>query len=461
MAEKGKKDEIRVGLIGLGTVGSGVVRVLRSNGELIRRRLGVPLRLVKAADREVSRARALELSPEEFTTRAEELFTDESIDVIVELIGGYDPAERYLAEAMRHGKCVVTANKALLATAGERLFEEAGRHGVEIGFEASVGGGIPIIRALKEGLAANRIEGFSGIINGTANYILTQMTESGTGFDEALVQAQQAGYAEADPTFDIDGIDSAHKLAILAILAFGTPVNVKEIYTEGIRGLDAADIGYARELGYRVKLLAIAKISAGPENEATNETTNGTTLELRVHPTMVPSDELIAEVEGVDNAIFVVGDAVGQTLFYGKGAGQLPTASAVVSDLIDIGRNLVRGAVGRVAPTGYRPDGRRPLRVRPMAEIESVYYLRFQAYDRPGVLSKISGVLGHHGISIASVIQKSRALGAAVPLIMRTHRARELSVSRALAEIDAGRDVAGRTVLMRIEGERDGDEGRA
>jgi homoserine dehydrogenase len=453
MAEKGKKDEIRVGLIGLGTVGSGVVRVLRSNGELIRRRLGVPLRLIKAADREASRAQALELSPGEFTTRAEELFADESIDVIVELIGGYDPAERYLTEAMRRGKCVVTANKALLATAGERLFEEAVRHGVEIGFEASVGGGIPIIRALKEGLAANRIEGLSGIINGTANYILTQMTESGTGFDEALSQAQRAGYAEADPTFDIDGIDSAHKLAILATLAFGTPVDVKDIYTEGIRGLDAADIGYARELGYRVKLLAIAKVTTGLEN--------GTTLELRVHPTMVPSDELIAEVEGVDNAIFVVGDAVGQTLFYGKGAGQLPTASAVVSDLIDIGRNIIRGAVGRVAPTGYRPDGRLPLRVRPMAEIESVYYLRFQAYDRPGVLSKIAGVLGHHGISIASVIQKSRALGAAVPLIMRTHRARELSVHRALAEIDEGRDVTGRTVLMRIEGVKDGDDGPA
>jgi len=452
-ADRKQKTEIRVGLIGLGTVGSGVVRVLRVNGELIRHRLGVPLRLVKAADREASRARALELMPEEFTTRAEELIADDSIDVIVELIGGYDPAERYLNEAMRRGKCVVTANKALLATAGERLFEAADRHGVEIGFEASVGGGIPIIRALKEGLAANRIEGFSGIINGTSNYILTQMTHAGADFNQALAMAQRAGYAEADPTFDIDGIDSAHKLAILATLAFGTPVDVKEIYTEGIRGLDAADITHAREFGYRVKLLAIAKVAAGLEGEAA--------LELRVHPTMVPSDELIAEVEGVDNAIFVVGDAVGETLFYGKGAGQLPTASAVVSDLIDIGRNLVRGAVGRVAPTGYRPDERRPLRVRPMAEIESVYYLRFQAYDRPGVLSKIAGVLGQYGISIASVIQKSRALGAAVPLIMQTHRARELSVRRALAEIDAGQDVAGRTVLMRIEGEEDGGAGPA
>ncbi|HUJ79978.1 MAG TPA: homoserine dehydrogenase [Nitrospiria bacterium] len=453
MAEKGKRNEIRVGLIGLGTVGSGVVRVLRSNGDLIRRRLGLPLRLVKAADREASRAKALELEPEIFTTRAEELFADNSIDVVVELIGGYDPAERYLLEAMRRGKCVVTANKALLATAGERLFEAADRHGVEIGFEASVGGGIPIIRALKEGLAANRIEGFSGIINGTSNYILTQMTQSGAGFDEALSQAQRAGYAEADPTFDIDGIDSAHKLAILATLAFGTPVDVKEIHTEGIRGLNAADIAYARELGYRVKLLAIAKVIHGREG--------GAALELRVHPTMVPSDELIAEVEGVDNAIFVVGDAVGETLFSGKGAGQLPTASAVVSDLIDIGRNLMRGAVGRVAPTGYRPDARLPLRVRPMAEIESVYYLRFQAYDRPGVLSKIAGVLGRYGISIASVIQKSRALGEAVPLIMQTHRAQEQAVRRALAEIDTGQDVAGRTVLIRIEGEEAGDAGSA
>jgi homoserine dehydrogenase len=448
-----QRTEIRVGLIGLGTVGGGVVRVLRDNAEVIRRRLGVPLRLVKAADREASRARALELPAEIFTTRAEELLADSSIDIVIELIGGYDPAERYLTEAMQGGKCVVTANKALLATAGERLFETADRHGVEIGFEASVGGGIPIIRVLKEGLAANRIEGLSGIINGTSNYILTRMTQAGTGFAEALAQAQRAGYAEADPTFDIDGIDSAHKLAILAALAFGTPVDVKEIYTEGIRGLDAADIAYARELGYRVKLLAIAKMTPGREH--------GDVLELRVHPTMVPSDELIAEVEGVDNAIFVVGDAVGETLFYGKGAGQLPTASAVVSDLIDIGRNLIRGSVGRVAPTGYRPEGRRSLRVRPMAEIESVYYLRFQAYDKPGVLSKIAGVLGRHGISIASVIQKSRALDAAVPLIMRTHRAEERQIRQALAEIDAGQDVAGRTVLMRIEGEEDGDAAAA
>jgi len=448
-----QRSEIRVGLIGLGTVGGGVVRVLRANEEVIRRRLGVPLRLVKAADRDAARARALELPPEQFTTRAEELLADESIDIVVELIGGYDPAERYLSEAMQGGKCVVTANKALLATAGERLFDIADRHGVEIGFEASVGGGIPIIRALKEGLAANRIESLFGIINGTSNYILTQMTESGAGFADALAQAQRAGYAEADPTFDIDGIDSAHKLSILATLAFGTRIDIKEIYTEGIRSLDAADIAYARELGYRVKLLAIAKVVAGMGD--------GDALELRVHPTMVPSDELIAEVEGVDNAIFVVGDAVGETLFYGKGAGQLPTASAVVSDLIDIGRNLMRGAVGRVASTGYRPEARRSIRVRPMAEIESVYYLRFQAYDRPGVLSKIAGVLGQYGISIASVIQKSRALGAAVPLIMRTHRASELQIRRALAEIDAGRDVAGRTVLMRIEEKEDGDAGAA
>jgi len=453
MSKETQKTEIRVGLIGLGTVGGGVVRVLRDNAEEIRRRLGVPLRLVKVADRDASRAGALDLPADCVTTRAEELLADKSIDIVIELIGGHDPAERYLIEAMRGGKCVVTANKALLATAGERLFETADRHGVEIGFEASVGGGIPIIRALKEGLAANRIEELSGIINGTANYILTQMTEAGADFSEALLQAQRAGYAEADPTFDVDGIDSAHKLAILAALAFGTPVDVKEIYTEGIRGLDAIDIAYARELGYRVKLLAIAKAAPGMGS--------GDVLELRVHPTMVPSDELIAEVEGADNAIFVVGNAVGETLFYGKGAGQLPTASAVISDLIDIGRNLMAGAVGRVAPTGYRPGSRRPLRVRPMAEIESVYYLRFQAYDRPGVLSKIAGVLGIHGISIASVIQKSRALGSAVPLIMRTHRAKERQIRQALAEIDAGQDVAGRTVLMRIEGEEDGGVGAA
>jgi homoserine dehydrogenase len=429
-------------------VGSGVVTVLRENGELIRRRLGVPLRLVKAADRDASRAAALGLSAGEFTVRAEEVIADPSIDVVIELIGGYDPAERYLVEAMSGGKSVVTANKALLATAGERLFEAAHRHGVDLAFEASVGGGIPIICALREGLAANRIDAIYGIINGTSNYILTKMTEAGTSFADALAQAQRAGYAEADPTFDVEGIDSAHKLAILATLAFGTPIELKEIYTEGIRGLDPSDIAYARELGYRVKLLAIAKLAADA-------------LELRVHPTMVPAGALLAEVEGVDNAIFVTGNAVGETLFYGKGAGQLPTASAVVGDLIEIGRNLLAGTVGRVAPTGYRPGERQPLRLRPMAQIESLYYLRFLAYDRPGVLSKIAGVLGRHEISIASVIQKSRALGAAVPLIMMTHRARERQVRQALAEIDAGAEVAGRTVLMRIEGEGESDGGPA
>ena len=442
MSEKTPRTEIRVGLIGLGTVGGGVVRLLQENGELIRRQLGVPLTLVKAADADASKGAALGLSRDQVTAKADEVIADPSIDVIVELIGGYDPAERFLLDAMSRGKCVVTANKALLATAGERLFEAASRHGVELAFEASVGGGIPIIRALKEGLAANRIDAIYGIINGTSNYILTKMTEAGADFADALAQAQRAGYAEADPTFDVEGIDSAHKLAILATLAFGSPIDVKEIYTEGIRNLDPADIAYARELGYRVKLLAIAKNSGG-------------ILELRVHPTMVAADELIADVNGVDNAIFVVGNAVGETLFYGKGAGQLPAASAVVSDLIEIGRNLLRGAVGRVAPTGYAPAERRALRLRPMAEIESRYYLRFLAYDRPGVLSNIAGVLGRHEISIASVIQKSRALGSAVPLIMMTHRARERQVRQALVEIDAGADVAGRTVVMRIEGEED------
>ncbi len=445
MSEEQKRTEIRVGLIGLGTVGSGVVRVLRTNEELIRRRLGVPLRLVKAADRDPARGRALALPAAQLTTNAEELIADPTIDIVVELIGGYDPAERYLTEAMNRGKCVVTANKALLATAGERLFAAAVRGGVDLAFEASVGGGIPIIRALKEGLAGNRIEAIYGIINGTSNYILTKMTESGTGFAEALAQAQAAGYAEADPTFDVEGIDSAHKLAILATLAFGTPIDVKEIYTEGIRGLDPTDIASARELGYRVKLLAIAKSTDGA-------------LELRVHPTMVPVDELIAKVEGADNAIFVVGDAVGETLFYGKGAGQLPTASAVVGDLIDIGRNLLRGTAGRLPPTGYRAEERRPLPVRPMAEIDSLYYLRFLAFDRPGVLSKIAGVLGRHEISLASVIQQSRSQGAAVPLIMMTHRAKERQVRQALAEIDTSAEVAGRTVLVRIKGE-EGDTG--
>jgi homoserine dehydrogenase len=329
-----------------------------------------------------------------------------------------------------------------LAVHGEEIFEAAERAGCDLGFEGSVGGGIPIIRAVKEGLAANKIFSIHGIINGTSNYILTQMTENRRSFKEVLAEAQKKGYAEADPSFDVEGVDSAHKLAILVTLAFGTPVNFKEIYTEGITKITPLDIEYAREMGYQIKLLAIAKLNNGKDNAA---------IEARVHPTMVPEDDLIATVRGVFNAIYLVGDAVGETLFYGKGAGEMPTASAVVSDLIEVGRNILTGSSGGVPVASFQKKERRPIRLRPMDEIRTLYYLRFIAEDRPGVLSNIAGVLGKHNISISQVLQKGRKQGGHVPVVMMTHQALERDVRSALAEIDKMSYVSEKTLLIRVE----------
>ena len=436
------KSSIGVGLIGFGTVGSGVVKLLRQNADLLRRRLGVPIELIKVADLDVTRDRGVSLPAGVLTTSADEVLAHPAIDVVIELIGGIEPARRYLLTAMARGKHVVTANKALLASAGEELFAAAAAHGVDFEFEGSVGGGIPIIRALKEGLSANRIESIYGIINGTSNFILTKMTDERKPFAEVLAEAQRAGYAEADPTSDVEGVDSANKLAILVALAFGTPVNLKEIYTEGISAIAPVDIEFAREFGYRIKLLAIAKAQQGA-------------IEARVHPTMIPEDYLLAQVGGVFNAIYVVGDYVGQGLFYGRGAGDQPTASAVVSDVIEIGRDLLKGVAGRVPPAAYPAEERRHLRLIAMDEITSLYYLRFAALDHPGVLSTISGVLGTYNISISSVIQKGRKAGGPVPVVMMTHRARERDVRRALAEIDGLSAVLDKTVLIRVEGEGD------
>ena len=434
------RDQVRVGLIGFGTVGKGVVKILLDAAPLIERRLGVPLILAKIADKDVSSDRGIVLPPGLVCADARTVLEDPTIDIVVELIGGCDAAKGLIVDAMARGKHIVTANKALLAVHGEELFEAATRHHVGVGYEASVGGGIPVLRALTEGLAANSILSIYGIINGTANYILTHMTAEGQHFKEALASAQACGYAEADPSFDVEGIDSAHKLSIMVTLAYGTPVNVKEVHTEGISHLTPLDLAFAGEFGFAVKLLGIAKF-------------HGHEIEARVHPTMVPHSSPLAKVEGVYNAIELIGDAVGDVVLYGQGAGSMPTGSAVVSDIIDAARNLLHGASGRTPPAGFLSAHRRPLRIRPMEEITAFYYLRFMVQDRPGGLSRIAGVLGQHGISIASVLQKGRKEGQTVPVVIMTHRASERDVQAALREINVMAWISEPTTLIRVEGE--------
>ncbi|MCP9469677.1 MAG: homoserine dehydrogenase [Nitrospira sp.] len=433
------KSRIGVGVIGFGTVGTGVARVLLDNAALIRRRVGVPIELIRIADLDIVRDRGVSLPPGVLTTDVGAVLADPAIDIIVELIGGCDVAKGVVLDAIAAGKHVVTANKALLALHGEEIYEAAARKGVEIGFEASVGGGIPVIRSLTEGFAGDAIRSIYGIINGTSNYILSRMTQEGHDFDAVLRDAQQAGYAEADPTFDIQGIDSAHKLAILVNLAYGTPVNVKEIYTEGITCITPTDIAYAKAFGFVIKLLGIAKLVDGE-------------IEARVHPTMLPATSPIARVDGVYNAIQLVGDAVGDIVLYGKGAGSMPTGQAVVSDIIAIGRNVLSGAMGRIPPASFRQDLRRPLRVKPMEEISSLYYLRFMVVDRPGVLAQIAGELGRCGISISSVLQQGRREGQTVPVVIKTHMASERNVRNALAEINRKPFVSEPATLIRVEG---------
>ncbi len=433
------KSRIGVGIIGFGTVGTGVAKVLLDNAKLIRRRLGVPVELVRVADVDITRDRGIVLPSGLLTTDAKQVINDPAIDIVIELIGGHDTAKRVILDAIAAGKQVVTANKALLALHGEEIFEAAARKGVDLGFEGSVGGGIPVIRALTEGLAGNTVQSIYGIINGTSNYILSRMTREGHSFEAVLKDAQQAGYAEADPTFDVAGTDSAHKLAILASLAYGTPVNFKEIYTEGITHITPTDIAYAKEFGFTIKLLGIAKLIDGE-------------VEARVHPTMLPSASPIAQIEGVYNAIQLVGDAVGDVVLYGQGAGSMPTGSAVVSDVIAIGRNLLKDAVGRVPVASFQQDQRRPLRMKPMEEIRSLYYLRFTVVDRPGVLAQIAGELGRCGISISSMLQQGRREGQTVPVVMKTHMAKERDVQSALREINRKAFVSEPTILIRVEG---------
>ena len=427
---------INIGLVGFGTVGSGVVTLLKEQAPLLERRVGGRLRLKRIADIDLTRARGVEVDPKILTTDAREVTEDATIDIVIELIGGTTVAREVSLAALRNGKHLVTANKALLATHGLELFRVAAERRVDLGFEASVCGGIPIIRAVREGLVANRIQSISGIVNGTCNYILTKMTELGVPFAEVLKEAQAKGYAEADPSLDIDGVDAAHKLQILASIAYGGSVDFNAIHIEGIRGIDPADIQYAKDLGYRVKLLAIAK-------EADGE------IEVRVHPTLVPEDHLLASVGGVFNAVYIVGDATGSLMFYGKGAGQMPTASAVVSDVVEIVENILHQRPSR--PSHIPQIAGEGLRTKPMEEIRTCYYLRVMAADKPGVLSKVSGILGHHDISITSVIQKGRHARESVPVVMMTHEAVEGAMRKALAEIDSVDVVREKTVCLRVE----------
>jgi homoserine dehydrogenase len=440
-AVKGKErtmPQIRVGLIGFGTVGAGTVEALIKNRELIEDRVGAAIVLKKIADLDTETDRGVQVDSALLTTNAMEIVDDPEIDVVLELMGGCDEAKELITMAMERGKHVVTANKALIAQHGKELFETASRCGVDIAFEASVGGGIPIIRALREGLAANQIETVLAILNGTSNYILTRMTEEGLSFDEALALAQRLGYAEADSTLDIDGSDAAHKLTIIISLVFGYPCTYEDVYREGIDNICPEDIRFAGEFGYCVKLLAIARQVDGQ-------------IEARLHPAFVPLDHILANVNEAYNAVYIEGDFVGPTLFYGLGAGRRPTGSAVVSDLMDIARNHIKGISRRVLPLSFARSPVRELSLRPMDRVTTEYYFRFSAVDRPGVLSKISGVLGENNISIASVIQKKRGAQGSVPVVMLTHEAKESDVRESLKIIDQMDVVVEKTVLYRVE----------
>ena len=432
-----KKPNVKIALLGLGTVGGGVVKVLETQRATLEERAGCRLTLAAIADTDLVRPReGLDIARLPMTDDAHRVLADPDIDIVIELVGGLEPARSFILKALAHGKHVVTANKALLAHHGPELYDEARRRGVALGFEAAVAGGIPLIRSVREGLVANRILSISGIVNGTSNYILSKMTDEGADFSVVLKEAQAHGYAEADPTFDIEGMDSAHKLQILVTLAFRTFVDLKDIHTEGITRVTAQDIAYASALGYRVKLLAIAKATEGG-------------LEVRVHPTMIPAASPLAVVSGVFNAVFMTGDAVGDLMFYGRGAGQLPTASAVWSDTLEIARRVAHGIPSLAVELPSTSAA--ALARKPMEAIRSSYYLRVMAQDRPGVLSRVTGILGEHDISIASVIQKDRAARGAVPVVMMTHEARERDMRAALATIDTLADVAAPTTMIRVE----------
>jgi len=430
---------INVGLLGIGTVGGGTWTVLTRNQEEITRRAGRPIRITAVADRNLEHARTLTGGQVKLTDDAFSLVKDPDIDIVVELIGGYTTAKELVLAAIENGKHVVTANKALLAVHGNEIFAAAQKKGVMVAFEAAVAGGIPIIKALREGLSANRIQWIAGIINGTTNFILSEMRDKGHSFDAVLHEAQKLGYAEADPTFDIEGIDAAHKATLMASIAFGIPVQFDKAYVEGITKLQAKDIRYAEQLGYRIKLLGIAKRKE-----------NG--IELRVHPTLIPSKRLIANVEGAMNAVLVQGDAVGATLYYGKGAGAEPTASSVIADLVDVTRLHTADKHHRVPHLAFQPDQLTDLPILPIDEVETAYYLRMRAADKPGVLADITRILADLDISIDAMLQKEPAEGEdQTDIVLLTHIAKEKAVNAAMTKIEALTTIAGHVTRIRLE----------
>ena len=433
--------EIKVGLLGCGTVGTGVAKLLLENSEIISKRVGATLTLKWVADIDTETDRGIQFQDGVLIADAQKVVDDPEIDIVIEMIGGESAAKDLMLKAIENGKHVITANKALLAGRGNMLFRAAAQKGVDLAFEAAVGGCMPIIKALRESLVGNHIISMIGILNGTCNYILSKITDEGCAYEVALSEAQSKGYAEADPTLDVEGLDTAHKIAILGALAYGMEINLADVYIEGISKITPLDIEFAGQFGYRIKLLAISKIK-------------GESVEARVHPTMIPFDNLLSNVNGTVNAIMVSGDAIGDIMLYGRGAGMMPTASSVIADAVDISRNILTGTTGRVPALSYQIDQIRPMDVPPIEEISTHYYFRFSALDRPGVLSKISGVLGKHGISIQSVQQKGRKTDGAVPVVMVTHMAKEADVKIALTQIKALDVVADTPVLIRIEDEK-------
>ena len=430
---------VKVGLLGLGTVGGGTVNVLRRNAEEITRRAGRGIQVVHAAARDLSKSRICNSVGIRLTAKPIEVVDDPEVEIIVELIGGTDTARDLVNRAIANGKHVVTANKALIARHGNEIFAAARAQGVMVAFEAAVAGGIPIIKAIREGLAGNRIEWLAGIINGTGNFILTEMRDKGRDFADVLAEAQQLGYAEADPTFDVEGIDAAHKLTILAAIAFGIPLQFDKVYTEGITRITREDVNYAEQLGYRIKHLALSR-----------RTSKG--IELRVHPTLIPYRRLIANVDGVMNAIVVTGDAVGPTLYYGAGAGAEPTASAVVADLVDVVRALTSDPENRVPHLAFQADALSDFPILPMEEVETAYYLRMQATDRPGVLADVTRILADHSISIEAILQKEPADGmSSVSVIILTQRVLERQMNQAVARIQALDTISGEVTRIRLE----------
>jgi homoserine dehydrogenase len=430
---------INIGLLGIGTVGSGTFAVLKRNQAEIARRAGREIVIKIIADRDIEKARRIVGDGTLITSDANEVVTHPDVDIVVELIGGYTTAKELTLKAIENGKHVVTANKAMLASHGTEIFAAAEKQGVMVAFEAAVAGGIPIIKALREGLTANRIEWIAGIINGTGNFILSEMRSKGLSFDTVLEQAKELGYAEADPTFDIEGIDAAHKISIMASIAFGIPIQFDKVYTEGITKLTGEDISYAEELGYRIKLLGITK-----------KTPKG--IELRVHPTLIPSRRLIANVEGVMNAVVVKGDAVGPTLYYGPGAGAEPTASAVVADLVDVTRMHTADPKQRVPHLGVQPNLLLDIPILPMEEVETSYYLRLQALDRPGVLADITCILAELEISIDAMIQKEpKKDEEQVDIIVLTHLSIEKNINAAITRIEELSSVMGKITRIRLE----------